>query len=82
MRILLRLIGQTIALGFVIFLGTFFIWEQFPGNKIICDAEQLDYLLLRLFFVIISIALIINSWFFLKKNSSNKTELPLSFFVF
>ncbi len=82
MRILLKIIGQTIALGFVIFLGTFLIWEQFPGNKIICDAEQLNYLFLRLIFVIISIALIINSWVFLKKNSSNKYRITIIIFCF
>ncbi|WP_430413183.1 hypothetical protein [Kordia sp.] len=77
MKIFLKILGQIIALGIVIFLGILLTWEQIPGNKNICDAGQGLYGLAWLIFIIISIALFINSWIFLNKNNWKKYRITV-----
>jgi glucan phosphoethanolaminetransferase (alkaline phosphatase superfamily) len=77
MKIFLKIIGQTIVFGIVILLGILLSWEQIPGNKNICDAGQGFYGLAWLIFIIISIALFINSWIFLKKRSWKKYRITV-----
>lgn len=64
---LIRILLHVFFLAFILALGILLCWEQLPGNKNICDAGQLYYVLSWLVFVLVSIALIIYSSTLLKK---------------
>jgi hypothetical protein len=66
--ILLRVLGQSILLLIVLLVGSLLIWERIPGNGSICDPGQHFYFVAWVIFIGLSSALIINSWFFLKRN--------------
>ena len=64
----LRALVQATILLIVLLIGTLLIWERVPGNGSICDPEQHDYFVAWMLFIGLSSLVIINSWFFLKRN--------------
>ncbi|WP_298419978.1 hypothetical protein [uncultured Kordia sp.] len=75
MKLILKIIGQVIMLSIVLVFGIILIWEQLPGNRNICDAGSIYYVIAWFIFIITTIALLLNSWVFFNKQNWTKYRL-------
>lgn len=71
------IIGQTISVSLFLIIGLSFINNQIPGHRAICDAENIFIFKALILFVLLGIALFINSWYHIKKNKWKKYRIVL-----
>lgn len=63
----LIIIGQVIVVSLTLFFGIFLLYMEIPGNRALCDTEQILLVGTWTIFIPLAFGIIINSWSFHKK---------------